>query len=273
MRCPVVALVIASTVLALAPPTRAEAPDPADRVDEAVCADFARAFDIDPSDVVSLRAFDLPRARGQTAVLVGRFHERRGDRRWTFPGLVVYARCDFGPCLAHAYLGAAAKHVAPMALVDLDAGATELPTQLPSWNTRSIDGPERPRWPALVLAIERQPEVQAATDVVVVSLRHPERPTVVFTSTLSERWPDASAEEMRDHPRPAGAIVGRELTGLRLEHAAKAHRITLTVQPIDSRWSPCLRSKPYPVIYDLEASDPPHFREVPPASPPPLPCH
>lgn len=276
---------LAATALALAAlaSPRAVAEPPSLESPDRARADLALAFGLSPGEVVEARAFDRPGTTAPAFVL-GRYRAKDGD--WTFPGLAAYVPCKGGLCVVRVYLGAAATRLAPLALVDLDATTTSVPLS-PRWNTLTLPtaageplpgapgtrADDEPRWPAVAVAIDRTAPDQTTVDLVLVSLRA-DAPAVLLELPLEQRGPDATEAEMRGpDPRPSYAPVGDRLEALVLAHTAGVHRATATVRPIDSRWSGCLRTEAYPVVYELPEGRSQRFAPRPDNPPPTRPCH
>ncbi|PKN56122.1 MAG: hypothetical protein CVU56_17650 [Deltaproteobacteria bacterium HGW-Deltaproteobacteria-14] len=259
------ALVLALT----APPASALAWSPSRRSEEAVRADFALAFGVPPENVVEAHYYELPGMAKQPGFILGRFREK-ADGEWIFPGIAAYFAKGEELYLARAWLGSAATKLHAIALVDLDAEETKV--QIGRWRATDAPTKAKRRWPALVLAAERQGDEPTSVDLLIVSLRDEDAPEVLFERPLERRWRDVSDEEMRTNPRPAGMLIGHRLEAMRVEHEEKVYRVVLTERGVDSRWNPCLAPEPYETTFVL--SDPPRrrFKEVTPALPPPLPC-
>lgn len=222
-------------------------------------ADVARALAVDSGSVVDAQAFDLP-GRGPVArIYVGRYREPPSGR-WDFPAIVVDYHGKGGWFLSHASLGSAARRVKLLALVDLDAPRTDL--KLDGWEGADEAPAARHRsWPALVLVVERERDDPTETDVVIVSLRRPDRPEVVLEYPLVERYADISDAEMRAHPRPACMTLGHTVDVIELEHHGKVHRAVLHETPISSHWSVCLPPAPHAVTLVLRAGPSPRYAE------------
>jgi hypothetical protein len=265
-------LAVALVATALASGGAAAAPwRESPQAEAAVRADVGRALAVDAGNVVEARVYDVPGGRRVARVYVGRYRERAGAR-WEFPVVVVDFHRKAGWFLSHVTLGSAATRVELLGLVDLDAARTDVAVD--NWEGGS-EAPvaRRRRWPALVLAVERQPQAPHQIDLVIVSLRTPDRPAVVLERPLVVRYADVSDAEMRAHPRPAGMILGHRMVTLRLERRGKVRRAVAREVSISSRWNGCLPPEPYTVTLVLGTGRWARYQEPAGAPPPPIPCH
>lgn len=260
---------LAITLALTLPAAPALAWSPSPRSAETVRADFARAFGVPSENVVEAHYYELLGMPKQPGFILGRFREK-ADAKWVFPGVAVYFAKGKEFYLAQAWLGSAATKLHAVALVDLDAKETAV--QIGRWRSTDKPAKAKRRWPALVVAAERQAEDATHVDLLVVSLRPKDAPEVLFERPLEQRWADVTEEEMRANPPPGGMLIGQRLEGMRLEHDNKVHRIVLTERGIDSRWNGCLAPEPYETKFVLSDPPRPRFKELPGAKPPPLPC-
>ena len=234
----------------------AESWQPAPVAPESTRADVARALAVDPGNVVEAQAFDVPGPGPVARVYVGRYREHPATR-WQFPAVVVDFHGHGGWYLSHATLGSAARRVKLLALVDLDAH-TDL--KLDGWEyADEAPAARHRRWPALVLVVERDRDEPRQTDLVIVSLRRPERPEVVLEYPLVERYADIGEAEMRAHPRPACMTLGHTVDALQLDYHGKVHRAVLHESQISSRWNGCLLPAPHEVTLVLRAGPSPRY--------------
>ncbi|TNF31928.1 MAG: hypothetical protein EP329_11590 [Deltaproteobacteria bacterium] len=269
-------LVAALALLAVASPAAAWSPERRDPA--GLKADFAAAFGIAPELVVAAEYYEIRGTPKQPGFILGRFREKP-DAEWVFPGMAVYFKKKGDTkrdrfWLGRTWLGPAAKELTAIALVDLDAPKRLLDVSGQRW--RSSDRPAKslkPRWPALLLAAERQQASPTTTDLVLVSLKDPANPQVLFQQPLRTRWPEPSAEEMEREHYPPHMLLGHTLERIRFEREGKVRRLVLTERGIDSRWNPCLAPEPYDRTYVLRLGERPRYEEPPSAEPPPLPCH
>lgn len=258
----------AALPLMLAVSSTAGAYPPSALPEKTLRADLAAALHIDIDHVVDAAGVGITRAKGTEGIVVGRYREKQN--RWTFPALATYHPCKLGTCVASVHLGSAARRVAAVELIDLDAPSTTLQSlEFRSPGSPLPEPPKRAKWPVLVVVAERQVEGREETDLLLVSLRPASQPTVLFDRTIHERWTQPSHT---DPPPPAHAPIGRATERVVVGREGKSYRLTMTERPIDSPTNPCLRSKAFDYPFLLDNG---RFREspLPPGVFPPIPCH
>lgn len=239
------AVVLVCLMLALAPPAAGYPMSAWNK--KSLTSDFARMRYTTADRVVELRAFDLKLAPGVKGFTLGR--SRVKDGTWVHGGVVIYYNSGKGYRMWAQGMGGARK-VRPLALVDLVAAETVVPTNAHFWGTRSVKEPtRRARWPVLIVQSESLHGSRLKHETFLISLKEPKKPRLLFRLvTLSRRQGTPRAKGGR-YPRFAGTRVGA-LRFVKKKNTAPALLITET--RISTRFNRCKAPKPVPTRYLLQ---------------------
>ena len=207
---------------------------------------LAQALGVPVDRVSDVRAYDV--ARGTIGGFVLGRHRDPGSA-WAFPAVALYAPCRRGFCVWTARLGAAARRLAPVAVVDLDAPRTELGGLHERWRARDVPVPTgRLRRPALVLVVERDgPRGDTTVDLVVVAIGTPKKPRVLGAIPLVRRSP----EPRSGPPMPSTAIVGYRVDRVAFTHAQGQRAVVAATTPLLPHTSGCPAPRPRDRTYPL----------------------
>lgn len=222
---------------------------PAQLSEAARKGDLAKVLGVQPAGITEARGYNLQAAGTASGFVLGRYVQ--GARTWTFPVLGVYAACQTGTCISALRLGAAARRLAPLCLIDLEQPVAPVPRLEPAWLLAAVPQPRSPaRWPVLLLVSERQPDEPAAGELrgggssaeagaeqilYVVSLQVAGAPKLLYSGTLVERGPEP--ERNARAPRR----IGTQIEELRLGRQGEELVMIISQRDIDSRYSRALR--------------------------------
>lgn len=214
--------------------------------------DFAARHFTTIDRVLEVRAVDLKRVPGVLGFTLGRHKSK--DGKWTYAGVVVYAKCGKKKvCISGVRLNGADK-VRGLALVDLSAKETRVSLGGGFSLGRQVKEPSRAaRRPLLLVEIERTHGKHQTREVTMISLKEIKNAKrLLRVTTLSTTKGEAPTRGRRGR---RSRFNGRRVTALRFLRApGKQPQLEVFEKRISTRFNRCLQPKAEPIRYHLEGS-------------------